>query len=79
MKAYRTYVTVTDSQQLVVPNVPFKNGTRVEILVIADESERDQALMAFDAAFKTTQALPHVQALTDAEIETEIMMWRNEQ
>jgi len=79
MKVYRTYVTVTDPQRIVLANVPFQPGQRVEILVIAEETEHDQSLTDLDAAFKATQALPSVQALSDAEIDAEISAWRSGQ
>ena len=72
MKAYRTYATVTDPQNLLLINLPFKPGQRVEVLVLADDSDRAATLNAFDQAFKATQALPHIQSLTDAGIEAEV-------
>lgn len=78
MKAYRTYATVTDPQNLLLINLPFKPGQRVEVLVLADDSDRATTLNAFDQAFKATQALPQIQALTDADIEAEIATSRSD-
>ena len=78
MKAYRTYATVTDPQNLLLINLPFKPGQRVEVLVLVDDSDRVATLNAFDQAFKATQALPHIQSLTDADIEVEIAANRSD-
>jgi hypothetical protein len=79
MKAYRTYLTVTDAKQVVLSDVPFQPGQVVEVLVLAQDDDHALTLRRLDTLFKTTQALPQVQTLTDDEIAAEIAAHRNEQ
>lgn len=77
MKAYRTYLTVTDPNKVVIPDVPFQPGQVVEVLLLVREDGQTGALQRLDQLLKTTQALPHVQALTDDDIAAEIEAYRN--
>lgn len=79
MKAYRTYLTVPDTKQVVLSDVPFQPGQVVEVLVLAQDDDRALALRRLDALLKTTQALPQVQTLTDDEIAAEVAAYRSEQ
>ena len=79
MKAYRTYLTVTDTKQVVLSDVPFHPGQVVEVLMLAQDDDRTLAVRRLETLLKTTQALPQVQALTDDEIAAEIEAYRNEQ
>ncbi len=72
MKAYRTYLTVTDPKAVVIPDVPFAAGQVVEVLLLMREDEPQ-----LDALLRRTQALPQVQALTDDDIAAEIAAYRN--
>jgi hypothetical protein len=78
MKAYRTYLTVTDTKQVVLTDVPFQPGQVVEVLVLAQDADRRHALRQLDTLLQRTQALPQVQALTDEEIAAEITAYRQE-
>lgn len=79
MKAYRTYLTVTDSKQVVLSDVPFQPGQRVEVLVLTTSDTDVAAVSELQALFEETQALPHIQTLTDDEIAAEVTAYRNEQ
>lgn len=79
MKAYRTYLTVTNAKQVVLSDVPFLPGQVVEVLVLAQDDDRTQALRQLDRLLRQTQALPQVHALTDDEIATEIAAQRSGQ
>ena len=79
MKAYRTYLTVTDAKQVVLSDVPFPPGQVVEVLILAQNDDQTQALRQFDTLLKGTQTLPQVQALTDDEIAAEIAAYRSGQ
>ncbi|MDQ2996386.1 MAG: hypothetical protein M3R61_04935 [Chloroflexota bacterium] len=79
MKAYRTYFTVTDTKQVVLSDVPFPPGQVVEVLVLAQDADRALALHQVNGLLQRTQALPHVQALTDDEIAAEVAAYRNDQ
>ena len=79
MKAYRTYLTVTDTKQVVLSDVPFLPGQVVEVLVLAQDADRTHTLHQLDTLLQRTQALPNLQALTDEEIAAEIAAYRNGQ
>lgn len=43
MQAYRRYLTVSDSKQVVLKDVPFQPGQRVEVLVLViDEAHHTE-------------------------------------
>jgi hypothetical protein len=45
MIAYKTYVTIADPKHVVLSDLPFRAGQRVEVVVIA-EAEEDAALVS---------------------------------
>lgn len=79
MKAYRTYLTISDPKQVIISDVPFQPGQVVEVLLLAQDEDRTAMLQRLDTLFKTTQALPQAQAITDEDIAAEIEGYRNEQ
>lgn len=79
MKAYRTYLTVTDARQVVLSDVPFQPGQVVEVLVLAQDDDRMRALRQLDTLLQSTQALPQVQTLTDDEIAAEVAAYQSGQ
>jgi hypothetical protein len=76
MMAYRQYVTVQDPKRIVLSNLPFRAGQRVEVVVIAEEEQPAARVQELRALFKTTQALPQAQAITEEEIAAEIAAYR---
>lgn len=80
MKAYRTYVTVTDPQQVMLSNLPFRAGQTVEIVVIGTEdNERADRVHKLQSLLKETQALPQAQVLSEEDILREVVAYRNSQ
>jgi hypothetical protein len=79
MKAYRTYLTVTDTKQVGLSDVPFQPGQVVEVLVLAQDADRALALRQLDTLLQSTQTMAHVQELTDDEIAAEIAAYRKGQ
>ena len=77
MKAYRTYLTVTNPKQVVISDVPFQAGQVVEVLLLAREDAQNTASQRLNTLFKTTQGLTQVQALTDDDIAAEVEAYRN--
>lgn len=77
MLAYKTYITIDDARQAVLSNLPFEQGQRVEVVLIADENPSKLAAKAKDL-FKQTQALPQVKSISEAEILEEINNYRKE-
>jgi hypothetical protein len=39
MNAYKQYVTINESKQLLLSDLPFNPGQKVEVIVLADEQE----------------------------------------
>ena len=76
MIAYREYITVQESKQIVLYNVPFRPGQRVEVVLIAEEERPPARVQELRALFKATQALPQAQAITEEEIAAEIAAYR---
>jgi len=76
MMAYRQYVTVQDPRQIVLSDVPFRAGQRVEVVVIAEEEQPAARVQELRALFKITQALPQAQAISEDEIAAEIAAYR---
>lgn len=72
MKAYRTYLTIGDAKQVVLADLPFEPGERVEVLVLAQEVDRAEALGRLEALLRETQALPQLESLTEDDIAEEI-------
>lgn len=44
MNAYKKYVTIDNPQQLVLSDLPFLPGQRVEIIILAEENNPDSPL-----------------------------------
>lgn len=79
MIAYKKYVTIKDPRQLVLSDLPFRAGQRIEVVLIAEEdNESATRLRELQALFKTTQALPQAEAISEDEIAAEIAASRGE-
>jgi len=76
METYKTYITIENPDQVVLSNLPFQVGQRVEIIILP-EYNRAAISQKLKALFKKTQALSEVSEITDADIETEINAYRN--
>ena len=76
MIAYRQYTTVQESKQIVLSNVPFQPGQRVEVVLIAEEERPAARVQELRALFTATQALPQAQAITEEEIAAEVAAYR---
>ena len=73
MKAYKTYSIISDSKQVILSDMPFGVGERVEIVVSKSEnSSRSDRIRKLKALFKKTQSLPQVRNLTEDEILREV-------
>lgn len=72
MIAVRKYAVVSGSKELVLSDLPFQPGQRVEIVVIAEEEKTTARLKELRELFQTTQALPQARAISEEEIAAEI-------
>lgn len=78
MKAYKTYSTVSDLKQVILSDVPFRVGEKVEIVVLtAEDGDRSERVRKLKNLFKETQALPQIQAISEDDILREVEAYRN--
>lgn len=78
MQAYRTHLIITDPEHVTVSNLPFRPGQHVEVLFIADETNRAVLTQELQTLLKKTQALPQAKTLTEDEIAAEIAVYRTQ-
>jgi hypothetical protein len=76
MNAYKTYITIEDPKQVVLSDLPFQVGQRVEIIVLAEDNPQDTISNKLRNLFDKTQAIPGVEEVTDEEIAAEIEAYR---
>ena len=76
MNAYKRYITIEDPNQVVLSDLPFQPGQRVEVIILAEDRERAALSQKLRDLFDKTQALPGVQDITEEEIAAEIEAYR---
>ena len=76
MIAVRKYAVVSSSKGVVLSDLPFQPGQRVEVVVIAEEEKTTARLKELRELFQTTQALPQARAISEEEIAAEIAAYR---
>lgn len=78
--AYRKKVKIKPGGQIEIRSPEFEPGTIAEVIVLIEktptESDRLKTVSELAALFKTTQALPQVQTITDDDILAEITAYR---
>jgi hypothetical protein len=77
MKAIKRTVTIENPKQLILSNLPFEQGQRVEVVLLT-EDEPTYRVAEIKELFKTTQTLPQAQHITEAEISAELAAYRAE-
>ena len=76
MLAYKKYVTIKDPSKIELTGLPFRPGQRVEVVMIAEDEEREARVEKLRALFRKTQALPLAQAISEDVIAEEIEEYR---
>jgi hypothetical protein len=76
MNAYKKYITITDPKQVILSDLPFQAGQRVEIIILAEENPRASISKKLRDLFDKTQSIPGVQDISEAEIAAEIEAYR---
>ena len=76
MLAYKKYITISDPTKMELNNLPFRKGQRVEVVMIAEDDDREARVNELRALFKKTQALPQAQAVSEDVIAEEIEEYR---
>lgn len=72
MIAYRRYITIKDPKQVILSDLPFRVGQRVEVVLIVEDDQAAEHHEELRVLFNTTQALPQAQTVTEEEIAAEI-------
>jgi hypothetical protein len=72
MRAYKKYVVIEDPHRVVLSDLPFEAGQRVEVVMIADEPQAAARLETLHSLLTSTQALPQARSLTEADIAAEV-------
>jgi len=76
MRAYKKYVTIDDPKKLVLSDLPFQHGQRIEIVMIAEDGEREKRIQELRTLLERTQELPKARAITDDMIAEELAAYR---
>jgi len=76
MKAYRTYTTIKKSRRVELSGVPFEEGQRVEIVVLAEERLTASTVDQARELFAASQRLPAARSISEDEIRDEIEAYR---
>ncbi len=79
MKAYRTFVTLDDPGRVVLTDLPFEAGERVEVVVLAPELDRDARSQLLRDLLQRTQSLSQSQRISEDEIALEVEAHRSGQ
>ena len=79
MNPYKTSTVVTPSKQVILSDIPFGVGDKVQIIVSRSENgPREGRVRKLKALFKKTQSLPQVRNLTEDEIERKVEAHRSD-
>ncbi len=76
MIAYKRTVTIQNPRELVLNDLPFQAGQRVEVVLLAEETTPIPTPADLQALFREIQALPQARTITDEEIAAEIEAYR---
>ena len=76
MKAYKKYLTIENPEQVILSDLPFSSGQRVEVIVIAENEQSESLSHRFGQLLKETQAIHATYPLTAEEIQAEIEAYR---
>lgn len=78
MKTYKTHSVITDSKQVILSDLPFGVGEKVEIVIHSgNDDARAKRLRNLKDLFRETQSLPQSRNLSDDDILREIEAYRN--
>lgn len=76
MNAYKKYITIEDPNHVVLSDLPFQPGQRVEVIILAEDNDRAALAQKLQELFKETQALHADNSMTEEEIAAEIEAYR---
>ena len=76
MQAYKKYIIIEDPSNLVLSNLPFQPGQRVEVIILAEDNPRTEISNKFRELCDRTQAIPGIEDITEEDIALEIDLYR---
>ncbi|MBH8563327.1 hypothetical protein I8748_14220 [Nostoc sp. CENA67] len=76
MNAYKKYITITDPKQVILSDLPFQVGQRVEIIILAEDNPRAEISQKLRDLFDKTQSIQGIRDITESEIAAEIEAYR---
>ncbi|MEH2008534.1 hypothetical protein [Nostoc sp.] len=76
MNVYKRYIIIADQKQLVLSDLRFKAGQRIEVIILTDDNQRVTLAQKSKKLFKEIQAIHADNPLTDEEIAAEIEAYR---
>ena len=76
MTTYKKYLILEDPQKLILSDLPFASGQKIEITISSEVENRKVLIEEMKELFKEIQALPSSQAITEEEIAAEIDAYR---
>ncbi|MDZ8095323.1 MAG: hypothetical protein RMZ42_25770 [Nostoc sp. DedQUE05] len=68
MNAYKTYITIADPKELVLSDLPFKAGQRVEVIILTEDNQKVTLAEELKKLFQEIQAIHANNSFTDEEI-----------
>ncbi|MFM8333142.1 MAG: hypothetical protein ACKN9T_15765 [Candidatus Methylumidiphilus sp.] len=77
MQTYKTYARVEATGKMVLADLPFAEGTLVEVLVVNQTRTPAEREESWRALMRHVQQLPQSQALSDEDIAVEISAFAN--
>ena len=76
MKAYETTTKVEPAGEVRVRGVPFTPGTEVDVIVTPKRRSPEEFTRAWEQLCREIRGLPHIQKITDEDIQKEIDDYR---
>jgi antitoxin ParD1/3/4 len=77
MKAYKTHIIIENPEKVIISNLPFRSGQRVEVVMLAEDEVRNEVSGELVKLLKKTQSLPQIRQVTEEEIALEIAACRS--
>ena len=76
MLAYKKYVTIKNPAKVILTDLPFSVGQKIEVVCIAEDNKQAESVKKLKALFKKTQRLAQTKAISEDEIREEIEAYR---
>lgn len=84
MNCYQTHITIEDPNQIILSNLPFQKGQKVEIIISPYQEDKSQVQQELELGERWEKFMTKIQTLsvdnplTEEEIAAEIEAYRQE-